>query len=112
MQSLNSLTAPAAPLQANADGIYRVGGTRVRLDSILTAFQHGSSAEEIAIKFPSVELTDIYTIITYYLCHRKQMDEYLKLRGEVDDTVRAENEARFPAEGIRDRLLTQRGTTS
>jgi uncharacterized protein (DUF433 family) len=110
MQLLDSLTAVPAPLEIDEDGACRVQGTRVRLDTILTAFHQGASAEEIVLRFPSVKLTDVYAIITYYLWHREQVDEYLKQRETVAETIRAENEARFPSQGVRQRLLARRGS--
>jgi uncharacterized protein (DUF433 family) len=112
MQFLDSLTAVPAPLESDPDGVFRVTGTRVRLDTILTAFQQGSSAEEIVLKFPSLRLTDVYSVITYYLWHRQEVDEYLQRRCELAESVQAENEARFPSQGIRQRLLDRRGAGS
>ena len=111
MQLLDSLTAVPAPLESDRDGVVRVTGTRVRLDTILTAFQQGSSAEEIVLKFPSVQLTDVYSVIAYYLWHRQEVDEYLQQRRERVEFVQAENEARFPSQGIRQRLLARRGVS-
>ena len=36
------------PLVADADGVIRVRGTRVTMETILTAFDEGATAEEIA----------------------------------------------------------------
>jgi uncharacterized protein (DUF433 family) len=41
------------------DGVLRVGGTRVRLESVLGAFTNGCVAEGILFKYPSLNLTDI-----------------------------------------------------
>ncbi len=111
MQLLDSLTAVPPPLEMDGDGIHRVHGTRVRLETILTAFHQGASPEEIILKFPSVELTDVYAIITYYLWHREQVDEYLNQREAQAETIRSENEVRFPPQGVRQRLLARRGTS-
>jgi hypothetical protein len=61
--SLNRLSYMAAlpitaqvPLVADPYGTLRVQGTRVTLDSIVTAFRVATTAEEIAQKFPSVSL--------------------------------------------------------
>ena len=108
MQLLESLTAVPAPLERDPDGVFRVTGTRVRLDTIVTAFQQGSSAEEVVLKFPTLQLTDVYSVITYYLWHRQEVDDYLQQRRELAASVKAENEIRFPSQGIRQRLLAQR----
>jgi len=57
MTVLDALVAQPAPLQLDEDGVLRVGGTRVRLETILAAFNQGSAAEEILLKYPSLKLT-------------------------------------------------------
>ena len=52
------------PLFTDPHGAIRVRGTRVTLDTIVTAFHAGATAEEIAQKFPTVSLADVYQIIT------------------------------------------------
>lgn len=112
MQLLESLTAMPVPLECDNDGEFRVVGTRVRLDTVLTSFQRGQSAEEIVLKYPTVQLTDVYAIIAYYLWHRDLVDDYLEQRRQSAEFVEAENRRRFSAEGIRDRLLARRGAVS
>lgn len=41
------------PLETDADGVVRVGDTRVTLDTIIMAFTDGATAEEIAQQYPS-----------------------------------------------------------
>jgi uncharacterized protein (DUF433 family) len=110
MKLLETLVAEPAPIRRDDDGVARVGGTRVRLDSVLGAFKNGSAAEEIMLKYPSLSLTDIYAVITYYLWHREAVDEYLEERKSVEETVRRENEAAFPPNGVRERLLARRAS--
>jgi hypothetical protein len=62
------------------------------------AFQQGSSAEEIVLKFPSLDLTDVYSVIAYYLWHRPDVDAYLAEHHERMESVRLENERRFPSD--------------
>ena len=47
-------------LRTDLHGASRVRGTRVTLDTIVTAFHAGAAAEEIAQKFPTVALADVY----------------------------------------------------
>jgi len=60
----------------NADGVMRVGGTRVTLDTVVRAFLRGAAAEEIAQQYPSLSLTDVYAAISYYLQHRAAVEKY------------------------------------
>ncbi len=108
MTVLDVLVARPAPLQTDEDGVIRVGGTRVRLDTVIGAFHNGCTAEEILLKYPALQLTDIYAVITYYLWNRADVDAYLEARRQRADEVRRENEARFPPQGVRERLLARR----
>jgi uncharacterized protein (DUF433 family) len=96
------------PLQKNEDGVIRVGGTRVTLDTVVHAFNEGSAAEEIVFQYPSLDLADVYTVIAYYLRHQAEVDSYLREQEEESQRVRQENEARSDMRGIRERLLARR----
>ena len=96
------------PLSTDNDGVIRVGNTRVTLDTIVAAFKEGATAEEIAYQYPTVPLADIYSVIGYYLHQKKEVDAYLKRREKFAEEVRRQNEARFDATGIRERLLARR----
>ena len=65
------------PLFVDLYGTLRVQGTRVTLDSVVTAFRAGATAEDIAQKFPSVSLADAHLIIAHYLHHAAEIDSYL-----------------------------------
>jgi uncharacterized protein (DUF433 family) len=107
---LMELHAPPerVPIETDADGVIRVGGTRVTLDALVTAFEAGATAEEIAQQYPSVSLADIYSVIAYYLRHQSEVRTYLVERQRQASHVREENERRFDPAGIGDRLLARR----
>ncbi|HEV2348639.1 MAG TPA: DUF433 domain-containing protein [Terriglobia bacterium] len=65
------------PLQVTVEGVVRVGGTRVTLDSVVTAFEEGATAEEIVGQHPSLRVADVYGAIPHYLCHRAEVEAYL-----------------------------------
>jgi uncharacterized protein (DUF433 family) len=96
------------PLEADVDGVLRVGGTRVTLDVVVATFDEGASAEEIAYKYPSLKLADIYATIAFYLQQRAVVEEYLSQRQHHAVHVREQNEARLKSRGIRERLLSRR----
>jgi uncharacterized protein (DUF433 family) len=96
------------PIHTNADGVVRVAGTRVTLDTIVDAFETGATAEEIAQQYPTVPLVDVYSVITYYLRHKPEVETYLRKREDEAGRVRKEVERRFPSEGLRERLLARR----
>jgi uncharacterized protein (DUF433 family) len=96
------------PLQMNSDGVLLVGGTRVTLDTVVSAFNDGATPEEIVQQYPSLDLADIYAVLGYYLRHRAEVEVYLQRRQQQAQQVRQQNEARFPSAGIRERLLARR----
>jgi uncharacterized protein (DUF433 family) len=96
------------PLELNADGVARVGKTRVTLDTVVTAFLEGATAEEIGEQYPSLQLSDIYSAISYYLRHKAEVDSYLSEHHRQAVAIRQEAEERFNPVGIRERLLSRR----
>lgn len=102
------ITAEPMPLATDADGVVRVGKTRVTLDTVVAAFQEGMTPEGIADQYPSLQLAEIYSVIGYFLCHEAEVEAYLRSRQQRAAQVRQENETRFDPEGIRNRLLARR----
>ncbi|MFL5805877.1 MAG: DUF433 domain-containing protein [Roseiflexaceae bacterium] len=102
------VTAQPIPLTADADGVVRVGNTRVTLDTIIAAFHEGATPETIAQQYPSLALADVYAVIGYYLNHRPEVHAYLQQREQAATHVREQNETRFDPNGVRDRLLARR----
>jgi uncharacterized protein (DUF433 family) len=96
------------PLAADADGVIRVGGTRVRLETVLFAFNEGATPEEIVQDYPPLQLADVYAVIGYYLRERAAVEIYLQQRAQLRAEIRQANEARFDQTGIRARLLARR----
>ena len=90
------------------DGVLRVRGTRVTLETVLAAFAEGATAEEIAQQFPSIPLADVYQVIGYGLRHSSELDPYLARRRQDIREARRLNESRWPPDGIRDRLMARR----
>lgn len=74
------ITDPS-PLRVDGDAeTVRVGHTRVTLDVLLDAFALGDSPETIVSAFETLDLTDVYTVIGYYVRHRTEIDAYLEQR--------------------------------
>lgn len=96
------------PLEKDADGVVRVEGTRVTLDTLVAAFEEGATAEEIVYQYPSLDLAAVYSIVGYYLQHRQDVEAYLLQRRQKIDQVREQNQTQFDPRGIRDRLLARR----
>lgn len=95
------------PIETDKHGVIRVSKTRVTLDTIIGTFKNGATAEEIAQRYPSVPLADVYAVIGYYLRRQDEVEAYLKQREKISEQVRKENEARFDPTGIRERLFAR-----
>jgi uncharacterized protein (DUF433 family) len=70
------------------EGIYRVIGTRVSLDSIVHAFWRGQTAESIAQSFPVLTLEQVYGALTFYLGNKAEVDAYLQQASEEFEALR------------------------
>lgn len=103
-----SILAEPAPLTVTSEGVVRVGGTRVTLDTVVATFQQGATAEEIVHRYPSLRLGDVYASIAYYLNHQQEVDDYLRQRQQQAQEIRQMNQTRFDPQGLRDRLLARR----
>jgi uncharacterized protein (DUF433 family) len=97
------------PLTKDAHGVYRVGGTRVTLDLVVRAFNRGATAEEIVQKFSSLNLSDVYQVIGYYLKHRAVFAKYFEERKREEKELLA-SQPEWSPEGLRERLLARRKT--
>ena len=106
-----AVVADPLPLQIDEDGVARVGGTRVTLDTIVAAFADGATAEEIVQQYPSVALADVYAVLGYYLRHRPEVEAYLQRRAQQALAVRQQNEQRTDPLGVRERLLARQTAT-
>ena len=96
------------PLEKDADGVVRVDGTRVTLDTVVAAFEEGATAKEIVYQYPSLDLATVYSVVGYYLQHRQDVEAYLLWRRQERERVREQNQAVVDSRGIRDRLLARR----
>jgi uncharacterized protein (DUF433 family) len=64
-------------------GAYRISGTRVSLDSVVTAFLNGYSPESIVDSFPTLTLEQVFGAIAFYLAHQDKINAYLQ-QGKED----------------------------
>lgn len=101
------MVTEAIPVAEDQDGVIRVNGTRVTLESIMGAFSEGATAEEIAQQYPSVPLSDIYQVIGHHLRRAADLQIYLNRRRSEEERVRYENEARWNPQDIRGRLMAR-----
>jgi len=103
-----ALSSEPSPLETSADGVIRVRGTRITLNTVWAAFNDGATAEEIVQQYPTLSLADTYQAIGYCLGRPAMVDGYLAKRGEAAEAIGRSNESRWLPEGIRARLLERR----
>ena len=98
------------PLKATNEGVIRVGETRVRLDTVVHAFNEGYTAEEIVSQYSSLVLSDVYVVLAHYLENRLAVDKYITERTanamEIQDTI----ESKPQYQAFREQLLKRRAT--
>jgi uncharacterized protein (DUF433 family) len=96
------------PLAKDESGIYRVGGTRVTLELIVRAFNSGATAEDIAQDYPTLQLSDIYQTIGYYLEHGPDLAPYFEQRTREERELLGAHRDEWSPRGLRERLLARR----
>src|SRR5258705_11561892 len=95
------------PITQDDSGMIRINGTRVTLQTLVYAFRQGDSPEQIVESYPVLRLADVYTVIAYYLNRRDEDDAYVREQETLADSIRQDNEARLPSEGLRAKLLAR-----
>ena len=99
--------AEKIPIKTDMDGVIRVGNTRVTLETLVTAFNSGSTAEEIVYQFPVLNLADVYAVITYYLRNRDTLEKYLNKRKQRAEQVKRQNQNNENMNDVRKRLIAR-----
>ena len=96
------------PLMKDVNGVIRVGGARVTLDTVFYAFLEGATPEEVMQRYPSLNLADIYAVFSYCANFQQDVADYVREQETFAAKIRQNNEARFSPHGIRERLLARR----
>ncbi len=92
-------------------GVYRVGDTKVMVDSVVAAFHQGHSPETIQQQYPALSLEDVYGSIAYYLAHAAEVDAYLRRQDAEWDAWRTHAEKKPSAVAERLRALRRAGVS-
>jgi len=61
----------------NVQGVYRVGDTRVSLDSLVYLFREGMSVESMVESYPALTLEQVHGALAFYLANQAEIDAYL-----------------------------------
>jgi uncharacterized protein (DUF433 family) len=95
------------PLWEDPPGVFRVGNSRVLLELVLHAFQRGETPEGIVRSFRSLNLVDVYAVISRYLANPAPFEDYLRHCDEQAEAMRRKIEASQPPRLTKDELLAR-----
>ena len=95
-------------LTETEDGVLRVGDSRVSLDMVNIAFAQGATPEQIVEDYDTLELVEVYAVISYFLQNREEVESYLSERKVHREQLRRQIELQSNPQGIRERLLARR----
>lgn len=73
------------------DGSYRVGATRVSLDSLVYLFREGMSAESMVESYPALTLDQVHGALAYYLRNQKEIDAHLANEERASQVLQAQS---------------------
>jgi len=103
-----SLAAEAPPIRREISGTLCVGNTRIALEHIVDDFKGGATPEQIVEEYESLTLADVYAVITHYLRHRDEVEDYLAERERIAAAAEARSAGRnADLAGLRARLLAR-----
>jgi len=103
------IQAVAVPLFDDEQGGLRVTGTRVLLERIVHAFEDGATPEGIVQSYDTLQLADVYAVLTWYLRHKAEVEDYLRRRAQEAEAIRRTIEAKQPDRAeLRARLMARR----
>jgi len=59
------------------EGVYRLAGSRISLDSLVYLYQEGLSPESMVDSYPSLSLEQIHGALAFYLANKDMIDSYM-----------------------------------
>jgi uncharacterized protein (DUF433 family) len=84
-----AMTDPVSvPIQQDPPGVFRVGESRVLLELVLRAYKDGNSPEQIVTLYDTLDLGDVYAVITAYLARPALFDAYLQTQEQLAKEIR------------------------
>lgn len=99
----------SVPLFEDGQGGLRVTGTRVLLERIVHAFEDGATPESIVQSYDTLQLADVYAVLTWYLRNKTEVEAYMRERSEKAEDIRRTIEAKQPGRAeLRARLTARR----
>jgi uncharacterized protein (DUF433 family) len=88
MRRMEQFDFTDSPLTQDARGTIRVTGSRITLDTLVSCFKQGDTPEDIQEGFPSLSLAQINGVISWYLNHTAEAEEYLEKEEAEAEEIR------------------------
>lgn len=102
-----SLEPITLPLTTNEKGVVYVEGSRIPIDFVIYEYLEGATAEDIVQNYPSLSLSAIHAILSYYLTHRSEVDTYIAQQEQLAEAKYLEIKERSQQKDLRQRLLSR-----
>jgi uncharacterized protein (DUF433 family) len=101
-------------LTRTSEGVLRITGTRITLDSVIHAFRDGATPEEMCQDFPSLPLAQVYSLLAFYLNQQDEVDAYLAEQAQANRIIRQELQTTHAAflTDLRHRLTARRTSST
>ncbi len=90
------------------EGVFKVGDSRVSLDSVVYSFNDGNGAAEIQHQYDSLSLAQVHAAIAYYLHNKEKVDAYIVAHEKEREKFWREHEAEIPPKITREMLLARK----
>jgi hypothetical protein len=98
----------AVPLREEPAGVFRVGKSRVLLELVIDAFKAGATPEAIVQSYDTLNLADVYAVVSRYLADPAPFEDYLRKCDEAAEETRQRIEAiQGPQGNLREVLLAR-----
>src|SRR5437016_10638957 len=98
----------AVPLREEPPGVFRVGKSRVLLELVLRAFKAGATPEAIVQSYDTLNLADVYAVVSRYLAAPAPFEDYLRLcDATAAETRRKIEQSQGPQGNLRAILLAR-----
>src|SRR4051794_11479788 len=98
----------AVPLREEPPGVFRVGKSRVLLELVLRAFKAGATPEAIVQSYDTLNLADVYAVVSRYLVAPGPFEDYLRERdAAAAETRRKIEEAQGTQSNLRAILIAR-----
>ena len=96
------------PLTMDDDGTFRIKGSRITLDTIVSVFKKGMTAEQIQCSFPSLSAAQTSAVIAWYQEHKTEVEKYLNERQTAAETLQSQIEEQPEHQGLRETIRKRR----